>query len=1090
MFKYTKIYSALALSFALVGCGSDDDSNSNPTPQDKIAPVISLAGEESASIYVGQNYKELGATANDNVDGKVDVLIDGNVDTSKAGTYTITYTATDAAGNEARETRTIIVKIDDIKPVITIAGGNTMTITIGDTFTAPTATATDNLDESVKVIVEGADLIDTSKEGTYIVTYKAIDAAGNEATAPLTVNVVALDADTVAPEIIIDGSQSITLKVGDTFVEPQVTAIDTVDGEVVVTKSGAVDTQTPGEYRITYSAVDAAGNKSEKILTVTVKAVTPPPEGDFMAFGAGNVSTKFNPEGFGCTVDHGHWIDSAGVVLPGVGGCDSNGKPVGEAVPVEPQVTGPAAEVPVQAHRWWGSLSFLGEMQLGDPNKAAYITPDPILARVTNTGVRVLGIPSGLRGVGLDIFQYQIPDPFSETFDGVTIVNTDYNNLEGKLKEASDGAVTVEWQDQAGAPVMEATFVHGSPYAFFKVYKGNVELRTFRADSGEKGVSYQPNNNTLGIWTNVAGNRTEVLVVGEGNTEFTNINGQNIGINNAAKEFTLVMLPNDGPSIDKKVEFYVPKARNVVKTVDIAYDVDRTNNEVTVTHKYLGEDGHAVDTVAGLFPMAWKNADVTLANTEHKTRSARGVIKYNQASTFGYTIPFIGVLPYMPSDVEAFDVDTLTQHINDFIALGEENWLNEFQQGSTTKKGVYADTYWTGKIYGQVSELAAISESLGLAAQNEKFVTWLKVELEDWFSANTTGDLDSQKYFVYDQKWDTLLGIKESFLSHQQLNDHHFHYGYFVRAAAEICRQDVTWCGDDQYGPMIELLIRDYAADKNDSMFPYMRHFDPANGFSWASGMVNFARGNNNESTSEAANAYGAMVLYGLATGKDEYVERGMYMHASTTNSFWEYWNNIDAYTPANDNTDKDNFPASYNRMTTSIIWGDGATFSTWFSPKFTHILGIQGLPSNPLSLHLAQHSEYMTDYIALGLSEAGNQKPSGLGEDEWRDIWWNIMAMHDANSAISDYENYGSFPGDYIEERGSSKAHTYHWLHTWKHLGKMVDSITADHPAAVVFEKEGQKKHVVYNYGDTEQTVKFSDGTVVNAAAKSFTVQ
>ncbi|MGR5471486.1 glycosyl hydrolase, partial [Vibrio astriarenae] len=76
----------------------------------------------------------------------------------------------------------------------------------------------------------------------------------------------------------------------------------------------------------------------------------------------------------------------------------------------------------------------------------------------------------------------------------------------------------------------------------------------------------------------------------------------------------------------------------------------------------------------------------------------------------------------------------------------------------------------------------------------------LKVELEDWFSANTTGDLDSQKYFVYDQKWDTLLGIKESFLSHQQLNDHHFHYGYFVRAAAEICRQDVTWCGDDQYG--------------------------------------------------------------------------------------------------------------------------------------------------------------------------------------------------------------------------------------------------------------------------------------------------
>ena len=67
-----------------------------------------------------------------------------------------------------------------------------------------------------------------------------------------------------------------------------------------------------------------------------------------------------------------------------------------------------------------------------------------------------------------------------------------------------------------------------------------------------------------------------------------------------------------------------------------------------------------------------------------------------------------------------------------------------------------------------------------------------------------------------------------------RIADHHFHYGYFVRAAAEICRVDLAWCGQDQYGPMIELLIRDYAADKDDPMFPHMRNFDPANGFSWA----------------------------------------------------------------------------------------------------------------------------------------------------------------------------------------------------------------------------------------------------------------
>ena len=127
---------------------------------------------------------------------------------------------------------------------------------------------------------------------------------------------------------------------------------------------------------------------------------------------------------------------------------------------------------------------------------------------------------------------------------------------------------------------------------------------------------------------------------------------------------------------------------------------------------------------------------------------------------------------------------------------------------------------------------------------------WLKGELADWMSAERGGTLDNENYFVYDPNWNALLGLEESFASHQQLNDHHFHYGYFIRAAAEVCRVDKAFCSDEQYGKMFELLIRDYAGGENDPMFPYLRNFDPANGFSWASGHANFVRGNNNESTS------------------------------------------------------------------------------------------------------------------------------------------------------------------------------------------------------------------------------------------------
>ncbi len=59
-------------------------------------------------------------------------------------------------------------------------------------------------------------------------------------------------------------------------------------------------------------------------------------------------------------------------------------------------------------------------------------------------------------------------------------------------------------------------------------------------------------------------------------------------------------------------------------------------------------------------------------------------------------------------------------------------------------------------------------------------IDWLKGQLADWFTAETEGELDVFRYFVYDEEWDTLLGLEEAYGSHQRLADHHFHYGYFV----------------------------------------------------------------------------------------------------------------------------------------------------------------------------------------------------------------------------------------------------------------------------------------------------------------------
>lgn len=78
--------------------------------EDKEPPVIKLNGEQSISVYVGDKYEDQGAVATDNCDDDVKVSTEGSVDTSKAGTYEISYKAKDAAGNEAVAKRTVFVK--------------------------------------------------------------------------------------------------------------------------------------------------------------------------------------------------------------------------------------------------------------------------------------------------------------------------------------------------------------------------------------------------------------------------------------------------------------------------------------------------------------------------------------------------------------------------------------------------------------------------------------------------------------------------------------------------------------------------------------------------------------------------------------------------------------------------------------------------------------------------------------------------------------------------------------------------------------------------------------------------------------------
>ncbi len=77
--------------------------------------------------------------------------------------------------------------------------------------------------------------------------------------------------DKTPPVITLNGSSSMTLAQGSSFVDPGATAWDNRDGNVNVTKRGSVNSSREGRYTITYSARDKAGNEATKTRVVVVR---------------------------------------------------------------------------------------------------------------------------------------------------------------------------------------------------------------------------------------------------------------------------------------------------------------------------------------------------------------------------------------------------------------------------------------------------------------------------------------------------------------------------------------------------------------------------------------------------------------------------------------------------------------------------------------------------------------------------------------------------------------------------------------------------------------------------------------------------
>lgn len=158
---------------------------------DEEPPVITLKdSEQIVQSYRAKEYKEPGYTAIDNYDGDLTQKVLCQREDIDEKQFKINYTVTDSSGNTAMTTRKVTI-IDDIPPEITLKQtSEIITLYVGDTYTEKGATAIDEIDGDVSSKLKMSGKVDTSKQGTYQITYQVADIAGNLAQKVLTIQVI------------------------------------------------------------------------------------------------------------------------------------------------------------------------------------------------------------------------------------------------------------------------------------------------------------------------------------------------------------------------------------------------------------------------------------------------------------------------------------------------------------------------------------------------------------------------------------------------------------------------------------------------------------------------------------------------------------------------------------------------------------------------------------------------------------------------------------------------------------------------------------------------------------------------------------
>jgi len=234
---------------------------------DDIAPEITILGDNPVYLEIGNTYIDEGADAVDNIMGKINNYVHNGVplfvannyvNTSQLGLYNVVYNACDTLWNCNEVRRAVYITPDKTPPVITLKGGDPLTVNVNIPFVDTFYSAYDLADGDITSKVQISGYLDVYTVGTYTRTYTVTDASGYTTSVSRTLSVY----DGAAPEITLLGQNPLYLEILTPYVEMGTAYSDNYWPKEKISYSvvGLVDTTKAGTYKISYSVIDYSGN--------------------------------------------------------------------------------------------------------------------------------------------------------------------------------------------------------------------------------------------------------------------------------------------------------------------------------------------------------------------------------------------------------------------------------------------------------------------------------------------------------------------------------------------------------------------------------------------------------------------------------------------------------------------------------------------------------------------------------------------------------------------------------------------------------------------------------------------------------------